>query len=115
MILLFRYRTSLLKLPRCTSTVTSDSVASVTVCFSPPRGVEATSVQITRSTPDVLPTPACQAVAAELVSEDTDASNTLLLEFFERPDERFGQPILSLSPGLATPANANEDAYIFCL
>ena len=87
---------------------TSDSVTSVTVYFSPPRGVEATSVQIAHSTP----TPACQAVAAELVSEDTEASNTLLREFFERPAEFLGQPILSLSPDLATPATASEDAYL---
>jgi len=77
-------RTSPLKLPRRTSTITSDIVASVTVSFAPPQGVEATSVQTAGSAPDVLPTPVFQVVAAEIVDEDTDAANTLLREFFER-------------------------------
>ena len=99
-------------LPHRTSTVTSDIVASVTVSFAPPQGVEATSVQTACSAPDVLPTPTCQVVTAELVDEDTDAANTLLREFFERSEEYLGQPILPLSPGLATPAIATEDAYL---
>jgi len=99
-------------LPCRTSTVTSDIVASVTVSFAPPQGAEATSVQTACSAPDVLPTPACQVVAAEVVDEGTDAANTLLSEFFERSEEYLGQPILPLSPGLATPAIATEDAYL---
>jgi len=105
-------RTSALKLPRHTSTATSDIVASVTVSFAPLQGVEATSLQTACSAPDVLPTPACQVVAAELVDEDTDAANALLREFFERSEEYLGQPILPLSPGLATPAIA---AWEVCL
>ena len=64
------------------------------------------------STPNVLPMQTSQAVATELVQEDTDTCDTLLREFFERPEEFLGQPILSLSPGLAIPATANEDAYL---
>jgi len=90
-------RTSPLKLPRRTSTVTSDIVASVTVSFAPPQGVEATSVSTTCSAPDVLPTPTCQVVVAELVDEDTDAANTLLREFFERSEEYLGRPILPVA------------------
>jgi len=89
-------RTSPLKLPRHTSIVTSDIVASVTVSFAPPQGVEATSVQTAGAAPDVLPTPACQVVRAELVDEDTDAASTLLREFFERSEEFLRQPILPL-------------------
>ena len=105
-------RTSPLKLPRRTSTAMSDIVASVTVSFAPPQGVEATFVQTACSAPDVLPNPACQAVAAELVDEDTDAANALLREFFERFKEFLGQPILPLSPGLATPAIATKDVCL---
>ena len=105
-------RSSPSKLPRPTSTATSDIVASVTVSFAPPQGVEGTSVQTACSAPDVLPTPACQVVAAELVDEDTDAANALLREFFERSGEFLGQPILPLSPGLATPAIAARDVCL---
>jgi len=47
-----------------------------------------------------------------LVHEDIDAANTLLREFFERSEEYLGQPFLPLSPGLATPAVANEDVSL---
>jgi len=53
-----------------------------------------------------------RAVAAELVPEDTVACDILLREFFERSEEYLGQPILSLSPGLATPTVATEGAYL---
>ena len=105
-------RTSLSKLPRRTSTITSDSIASVTVSFAPPQGVEATSFQNAYSAPDVLPMQVCQAVAAELVPEDTVACDTLFRKFFERPDELFGQPILPLSPGLAIPATVDREFYL---
>jgi len=49
-------RTSLSKLPRRTSTITSDNVANVTVSFAPLQGVEATSFHNAYSAPDVLPT-----------------------------------------------------------
>ena len=101
-----------MKLPCRTSAATSDIVASVTVSFAPPQGVEATFVPTTCSAPDVLPTPACQVVAAELADEGTDAANTLLREFFERSEEYLGQPILPLSPGLATPAIAARDVCL---
>ena len=105
-------RTSTPKLPCRTSTVTSDSVASVTVSIAPPQGVETTSVPTILSTPNVLPTQVSQAVTTELIHEDTVACNTLLCEFFERPDELFGQSISPLSPGLATPATVDEDSHL---
>jgi len=47
-----------------------------------------------------------------LVPEDTVACDTLLRELFERPDEIFGQPVLPLSPGLATLATVDKESYL---